>query len=536
MNMINTSNLASEQTFLPLSQSELLQDQTQYYKAMGVDAWNHKLPFQATNNNFAAYTYARLFIALVKDRVLQSDYQPGSPFYVLEIGAGIGSLAYRFRKQFEELKTIDPVLADVNLIYILSDVAQKNIDFWHDHPQLVPLFEQGKLESAYLDLLADQPIRLIQSGDVLNEELLNNPLMVISNYVFDTLPQDVYRITQGKLQLGMLAKDAVLSLPRGNNVPLYLDNLGKQFLYKEVDISEDISFESQSDRATEIGLRVLSSYQAKFSEIGFSFPSQGITALVKLKQRINAPMVWLIADKALKESDLFDSNGYQPSLVRHDHTWSLEVNLDSISRAAIELDGRCIVQTMNTTAITQAVIFFGIKPKLLPHFEIQLRETFHNQSLGHSNQVINSLRKASPPNYPEFIAHWQQSQFDLVLFNDYWPVLKPNINQANQHFYPELWSALSILVDYYFAHPGEEVALLSIAECYMAAELWLQGIEVLELNLSLNTNCTESQYLRAICMANIGRKTQALDIFQIMRIKEGDNIEVLGWCRKLQQF
>ncbi|MGR6873095.1 tetratricopeptide repeat protein [Pseudomonas sp. HK3] len=525
------------QTYLPLAKSELLMDQTQYYKEVGVEAWNNKLPYHATNNNFAAHNYLQLLIALIKDRVAQSDYVAGAPFYVLEIGAGTGALAYRIHKQFERAKSNDAALTNVKLVYVLSDVAEKNIEFWHAHPQLTPLFEQGFLESAHVNVLASTPIQLHQSGKILSRDTLKNPLLVISNYLFDTLPQDVYRIEKQQLQIGMLATGTVL--PPGDNVPLFLDELGEQFYFKDfyfkdcVTDTQGLESKNENHKHQAIKQQILQDYQRQYTQMGFTFPTGGLEALTKLNKRIDAPLVWLVADKGTSESQLFNQNGYRPALVRHDTTWSLDVNLHALAQASAQLGGSARVQNMNTTAITQAAFFLGVEQAGLPRFSEKIENTFNNQSLGHGNQAVNAIRRNSPPPYHEFIAHWQQSQYDLALFCDYWPVLKPYINKDNQHVYPELWAALPELVAGYFAHPGDSSALLAVVECYMAAEDWSQALEVLVFNLSLNLDCVPSLFLRAVCLAKSGQGDKALDGFKALREKDSEDIEVLGWCRKL---
>ncbi len=71
--------------------------------------------------------------------------------------------------------------------YIMTDFTQRNIDAWKVHPSLVPLVDLGLLDFALFNAEADTELRLQMTGDVLNAETLRNPMIVICNYVFDTL-------------------------------------------------------------------------------------------------------------------------------------------------------------------------------------------------------------------------------------------------------------------------------------------------------------------------------------------------------------
>ncbi len=50
------------------------------------------------------------------------------------------------------------------------------------------------------DAERDSEIRLVRSGEVLNKHTIRNPMIVVCNYIFDTLRQDAFRIVEGQLQ------------------------------------------------------------------------------------------------------------------------------------------------------------------------------------------------------------------------------------------------------------------------------------------------------------------------------------------------
>ena len=92
----------------------------------------------------------------------------------------------------------------------MTDFTQRTVDFWLRHPPLLPLLEAGVMDVAVFD--ADPPgagpdpgpveLKLQYSGTVLSAKspgtLLNpggglNPVVVVANYVFDTLRQDAFQ-------------------------------------------------------------------------------------------------------------------------------------------------------------------------------------------------------------------------------------------------------------------------------------------------------------------------------------------------------
>ena len=105
--------------------------------------------------------------------------------------------------------------------YVMTDFTQRTVDFWLRHPPLLPLLEAGVMDVAVYD--ADPPgagpnpgpveLKLQYSGTTLSASnpgtLLNpggglNPVVVVANYVFDTLRQDAFQVrSDGRLYQGL---------------------------------------------------------------------------------------------------------------------------------------------------------------------------------------------------------------------------------------------------------------------------------------------------------------------------------------------
>ena len=112
--------------------------------------------------------------------------------------------------------------------YVVTDFSHANFGFWMNHPRLHDLFALGVLDFAVFDAEAepgcaggehgehagnreregkgnDGPgtpgermwgsgcLRLELSGEELRPGDLDNPIIVVANYVFDSLKQDAFR-------------------------------------------------------------------------------------------------------------------------------------------------------------------------------------------------------------------------------------------------------------------------------------------------------------------------------------------------------
>ena len=82
------------------------------------------------------------------------------------------------------------------------DFAESNFQFWLDHPALKPFFDMDTLDAGKLNLLTEGSITLWKSGIEIGPDTTVNPVVVISNYIFDTLNSDTFQIIDGALYEG----------------------------------------------------------------------------------------------------------------------------------------------------------------------------------------------------------------------------------------------------------------------------------------------------------------------------------------------
>jgi hypothetical protein len=175
-----------------LSRSLLWKLQRRYYDQTGIDAWrNDAVPHYATTNTRVADGYAEVFVGSLRDRGGAS--RPGGPVTLVELGAGSGRFAYLFLKAFTAMRGRSAA-ADVPFRYAMTDFTETNVRYWREHPRLRPFVDQGLLDFALLDAEdVGGEVRLVEAGVALRAGDVGNPLVVVANYVLDTVPQDAFR-------------------------------------------------------------------------------------------------------------------------------------------------------------------------------------------------------------------------------------------------------------------------------------------------------------------------------------------------------
>lgn len=195
-----------------ISQSKLWKLLEAYYVKLGPKAWaEHGTPSFGSSNPITAEQYAALTIAFFKDCLAnpsQFPLDPTQPIYILDLGAGTGQFSFAF------LKKILPLLQQnfdgkLKICLVLMDIVEENFKFWKNHLYFKSYFESNILDYAYYHhAYTNEPIKLLNSQRTLSQDNLSNPLIVICNYFFSTLPSDLFRLKEGELQQGFISSYA----------------------------------------------------------------------------------------------------------------------------------------------------------------------------------------------------------------------------------------------------------------------------------------------------------------------------------------
>jgi tetratricopeptide (TPR) repeat protein len=322
-----------------LSESIVWRWQREFFEREGPAAWSRGIvPHYVTSNPFIADAYARVTLAYFED-VLDRGSQ--APAYILELGAGSGRFSFAFLQSFAARLARSP-LKDRRFVYVMTDLADKNIAAWRAHPQLVPWVEQGRLDFARFDGELDDALHLEVSGRRLAPGELDQPLAVVANYFFDGLPQDAFLIDQGALYEALPSVRA----PAGERVDFERVELSWQRrrigpgYYDELDLN-----------------RILYEYQARLPQCRLAFPVAALRCCRFLRRLAGDRLLILSADKGwLEEAELARAD--LPKLTTHG-SFSLDVNYHALVRAFEHAGGCALHERRPRVALSVVALLVG---------------------------------------------------------------------------------------------------------------------------------------------------------------------------------
>jgi tetratricopeptide (TPR) repeat protein len=327
------SNSPQEQVVLesnlPLSSSLIWLRQREFYVQRGLGAWTaDRVPQFITNNPFIAEIYSSVVFHFLCDCLeLESQgaepISPKNPLRILELGAGPGKFAYLFLRHLAPLLSAKGLSLE-SLRYCMTDCSESVLESWGANSYLAEFAECGVLEFNLFEA-GGEVSRLFSAGQAARP----GPLVLIANYVFDSLPQDAFVIIQDGQDTKVFeslvtstAPDPTPSTAQANVAPLQTIQLS----YKNVPISPERYADATWNQ-------ILEQYRTTVPGATILFPAAALKTLAELAALSDGRMLTLAADKGYAHEDALALAQGPPAFEWHTpNCFSLMVNLDAIGK------------------------------------------------------------------------------------------------------------------------------------------------------------------------------------------------------------
>jgi hypothetical protein len=184
----------------PVSESGLWNLLYRFYRDRGLETWRTgRVPQRVTSNGQLADAYAGVSSAFIRElRRLGTEEVP----LILEVGGGSGLSAWLMMNRLLRHSASDeePLRFD----YLLTETAETNVRAWAAMPRMRGLIEQGQFHLGVFEIDGPAPAR-IESLEGRSFDLTGRPVILVANYVMDSLPSDLLRIREGRVLEELIA-------------------------------------------------------------------------------------------------------------------------------------------------------------------------------------------------------------------------------------------------------------------------------------------------------------------------------------------
>ncbi|HET9838469.1 MAG TPA: SAM-dependent methyltransferase [Candidatus Angelobacter sp.] len=477
---------------VPLSQSVIWRLQSDYYARRGLKAWTEdRVPSYITNNPFIAEIYAGIVAAFVDDCLADGGslpVSPKNPLGILELGAGTGKFAYLF------LRRLMPLLAERNLPpqtvrYAMSDCSEELLAYWRSNQYLAEFTSSGVLE-----------FELLRAGDQAAPAKPGSaPLVVVANYVFDSLPQDAFVVQDGQISEALVAASggAAEDAPSLSDVRLSFTNAPLPPLRYAVPVWNNI----------------LEEYRERLPAATIFFPSAALALLQQLRGLSDGRMLVLAGDKGFAHEEELALTRGTPSLEFHGSgsCFSTMVNLHAISRLYAATGGLALLPPKHFTTLNLCA-FIARRPEAeFPRTckaYAQALEAFGPDDLftlmGWLSAYLENVSLS------QALSILRLTRWDTTAFQRLFPVIAPRLRNIGAERNDLRDAVLRVWENRYPVEAGDNSLAFECAVVLLELKFYIEAAAMFEASATLLGSTAATSYNLGLCALGFNDRAAAL--------------------------
>ena len=468
--------------------------QREFYAKRGLKAWNEDLvPSYITNNPFIAEIYAGIVAAFLQDCMSPAQRSPISqenPLRILELGAGTGKFSYLLLRKLTALLRNNNV--PLHLVrYCMTDTSEGLVTEWRDNAYLKEFLSAGILE-----------FEVFQAGQKVRDEAIG-PLIVIANYVFDSLPQDAFAIENGGIQEILVTTSAAAGVSNP-----YLKDL--RFFYQN-------SAVATKRYADDSWNEILDQYRTRLSAATVLFPGSALQTLQQLSSSSDGRMLVVAADKGFTHEEDLALAPRAPSLDFHadGRCFSQFVNFDAIGKYFLGKGGEALVPSKHFTSLNLCAFIQRNPgdnfPATRKAYE-QAISAFGPDDLFAIMSWLNAyLEEIS---LPQALALLRLTRWDTLAFTRLFPVIARQARNAHAERIDLRDAVLNTWENHFPLTKDENVLAFYCGVILLELRFFEDAYSMFRKSQQLLAPSATTSYNLGLCCLGLGRSREALELMR----------------------
>lgn len=484
-----------------LSKSMLWNLQKEFFANQGPEAWSKGIvPQYITTNPYIANIYAKTVFGYCRDYFTRNDIDKDSTIYIMELASGVGRFTYTFLKRFLHIIE-NSSLKGLKFKYIVTDFSEKNIEYWQNHSFLKTYFDSGILDCATFDIAQDDTLHLRNSGEILAKGNLKNPLILIANYTFDSLPQDTFYVNKGEIFEGLITitSPEVKVATEDKSILAGLDYYYTDNKIPGVNYYEDYDFND-----------ILVYYKNRLEDTSFSVPIMAMRCISRLKKLFNDDVILISADKGYKNEKAMLENSH-PFLSKHGCI-SMTVNFHCLEQYFKNIGGKAIHSIYEHENINMSLFLLTSSSHNFVETTMAYNEII--ESIGPDD--FYNLKSAVVPlskslDTKQILTFLRFTVWDARTFQEVYNILLERIDTEENFPTEELIIVMNKVWDHYFpiGEEGDLAYYIGLLFSYIGNDI--DALRFFEYSHELYGDSAEIYYRIAVCFYNLRQIECALD-------------------------
>ena len=505
------------------SKSILWKSMRHYYATQGVNAWTGAVPYYVTSHPVMANIYAQMIVQTLLDWQAEHPEQCNEPFIVVELAAGCGKLSHLLLHELNNcMKRYQ--LDSHCLRYIMTDFAEENIRFWQQQPQLQSHVQSGMLDFAQLDLENFSELHCMNQGPRINsKERTKTPMIVLGNYILDTLPADIMKLENGRIYESIVS----VSVNDGkDNINDLLNDSGITLKHKNIELTLP-RYSQKIDQA-------LQQHIQKGDDGYFFFPNVALKAIEQLESFSDAGIVLLASDKGYSQRHELAGLEF-PKLTFHG-SFSIMVNFVSIADWFTQFEKNTIFRQERRAGISTFYACNIFNSGECNRVTNSANEHILKMSNGDFYMIYRGfIETLDGQSANAMIAFLAFAQWDEYIFNKIHHALKNKIKSAHPSSKKFLQQQLPEIMQHHYNMPNSTDTYFNLGLMAMALKDYIQANTFFSKSTEHYGEQSSVYFNMGLCAYFIGDKQQAQDHFKRSHELNPDDNDASAWVTRLEK-
>ncbi|MBD0384708.1 tetratricopeptide repeat protein [Paenibacillus sedimenti] len=496
--------------------------QRTYFEQQGMKAWNNdQVPQYITSNPMIAAAYAEMIFGFLQDLSDRGDIS--ETVTILELGAGAGRLAFHVLQKLCELRDYAGIVLPP-FRYVMTDLAVKNIVAWKNHPALQTFIRHGLLDFAEFDAVHDTELNLVISNTTIQPGDLKQPLLIVANYFFDSIPQELIYVGGGKI----FECDVLIELPENSNLFKPSEALKKMTLNYEHRRASGYEEEKYPYHD------LIALYQQELEDSHILFPVVGLTCLERLNQLSQTGFLLITADKG--DHRLENWKFAEPPQLIHHGSFSLTANYHAIQHVFGQRGAQSLFTTHHYNNINVGCIFMLEAPISFVNTRLAYRrfiERFGPDDFFSMKEWVD--RQLDTMGLQQILAFWRLGGYDAEFFIQGAKHIASLLPEASDEEMLDIKKSIYIMWSSYYAMEQRYDLALDAGLLLFEMDMYEDAKLFLETSIHANEPVPTVLYCLAICSYELGLEEAALEYIREALVLEPEHEEALALLKCLSE-
>ncbi|HYX68760.1 MAG TPA: SAM-dependent methyltransferase, partial [Terriglobales bacterium] len=377
--------------------------------------------------------------------------------------------------------------------YRMTDCAEELLPSWRANPYLAEFVREGVLEFDLLEAGATQPATRGAGSPA-------GPLVVIANYVFDSLPQDVFVIQEGKIF------EALVTTTAAEPAAQHPEPLSKLRLSYDNVVPPPERYEDAARNG------ILERYRTRLEGATVLLPTAALDTVEALAALSDGRMLVLAADKGYTQEDALALSLGPPAFEWHaPDCFSLMVNFDAIGKYFQTIGGEAMLPEKRSSSLHLCGFLRGRPGERFPATAAACRQAqaaFGPDDLFALLAWLNAQLESL--SLPQVLAVLRLTHWDPVALMRLFPVIGRQVRGVTRERYDLREAVLKTWANHYPVDPGENVHAFHCGVILLELRFFEDAVSFFRASQQALGPSAATSYNLGLCSLGLGRPEEAL--------------------------